>query len=138
MGCTGKTSTGSRALVALMALLLIFIGTGCDWMGTNVSHYENDEEISIPAGMYTTLIVENRAGTIRIRSTTGDRVTGLLRKKASGSGAATLKEVVGAVTYQVQATSETIRITEVYRTDDRVDFWSWKETNHPNVNVGLE
>ena len=133
MVCTGK-----MALIAVMSLLLILLGTGCDWMRSNVSHYEHDEEISIPAGTYTTLVVENRAGTIRVRSTTGDRVTGLLRKKASGSGAATLKDVVGSVTYQVQTAGETIMITEVYRTDDRVDFWSWKDSNHPNVNVGLE
>lgn len=125
--------------LALAAILIAAIlTTGCAWMGTNVSYYENDEDISVPAGTYTTLVVENRAGTIRIKNSTGDRVTGLLRKKTSGSGSAILKSVASAVTYQVQATGSTLRITEVYRTDDRIDFWSWKDNNHPDVNVGLE
>ncbi len=131
-----KTS-GLAALVLAAALLLSF-GTGCSWIGNNVSNYEHDEEINVPAGTYTTLVIENRAGTIRIQNGSGDRITGLLRKKASGNGANILKEVVGAVTYEAQGTGETLRITEVYKTDDRVDFWTWKDTAHPDVNVGLE
>jgi hypothetical protein len=133
-----KKTTIAMGFTLAVTLILTMLVSGCSWLGPNVSRYESDEEISVPAGTYTTLIVENRAGTIRIKNNTGDRVTGLLRKKTSGSGASTLKTVAGAVTYQVQGSSGTLKITEVYRTDDRVDFWTWKDANHPDVNVGLE
>lgn len=117
---------------------LIGLVSGCSWAGSNVSNYEDTEDISIPAGTYHRVVVENHTGTIRVRATDGERVRGLLRKKASGNGASTLKAVVGAVTYQTLVEGDSLRIKEVYKTDDRINFWERKESTHPNVNVGLE
>jgi len=135
---TSRRTAARLALLLAVSLLLSLAGAGCSWTGGNVSNYEDDEDIIVPAGTYTKLIVENHAGTIRIRGGDGENVRGILRKKASGNGASILKSVVAAATYQIVAEGETLRIKEVFKTDDRVDFWNWKETNHPDVNVGLE
>lgn len=132
-----KRSRAARTALLLTAVLLVVLCSGCSW-GGNVSNYEDDEEISVPSGNFTRLVIENRAGTIRIRSGNEDRVTGLLRKKASGTGTNLLKTVAGSVSYQVQADGDTLHLTEVFVTDDRIDFWEWKEATYPDVSIGLE